>query len=650
MTFFENQLVARRKTTLLLSYFVLAVVFIILAVYIVSALLFTSTPDQASQAAISNLWNPDLFITVAIAVLCLVSVGSLYKVIVLASGGGKRVAESLGGEPILPGTKDPTERQLLNIVEEVAIASGVPVPPVYLLKHEQGINAFAAGFSIDDAVIGVTAGTVHNLNRDELQGVIAHEYSHIINGDMRLNLRLIGVLHGILLIGTLGYFLLRSGFYASHARSRSSNNNSGQSRAAIAIFGLALVVIGYIGVFFGKLIKAAVSRQREFLADASAVQFTRNPKGIAGALKKIAQLVSGSKIEHRNAEEASHLFFSNGLSQAFLNLLATHPPILERIKKIDPSFDGSLELESASTDPGSESVQNLSASELASGFSAAAGERFSITPDTVAKDVGMVSDRSLNVASKILNALPPLLLENAREPFGARLIIYLLLLDKNPEISTKQLKHLKLHETAPAYVLLSQLITHKDKITPAMRLALVDLTLPALKLLSSAQYLSFKENLKALANADNELSLFEYTLHHILVNSVDKSFKELQKAKHFSTVSESAKNDAAKRLISILALESSNNPELQNKAFTNGMAFLGSAKPATITTKEEASLEGLDRALSTLKNSDISFKEKLVKACTAAISADGTVTTVEAEILRVVGAALDCPIPPLLPA
>ena len=224
---------------------------------------------------------------------------------------------------------------MINVVEEMALASGVPVPPVYLLPEEQGINAFAAGYSPSDAVVAVTRGTAEQLSRDELQGVVAHEFSHILNGDMRLNIRLIGVLHGILLLGLIGRFLLRSGYYSGHRRN--SKDNSG---AVLLVMGLVLLVLGFVGSVCGNLIKAALSRQREYLADASAVQFTRNPGGIAGALKRIGAAVMGSSLKHSNASEMSHMYFSQGVWEGFTGMMATHPPLPKRIRALEPNWDG----------------------------------------------------------------------------------------------------------------------------------------------------------------------------------------------------------------------------------------------------------------------------------------------------------------------
>ena len=246
--------------------------------------------------------------------------------------GGTVVAERLGGRRVFPNTIDPAERRLLNVVEEMALASGVPVPPVFLLSEEQGINAFAAGYSPSDAVVGVTRGCAEQLTRDELQGVVAHEFSHILNGDMRLNMRLIGVLHGILLMGLIGRELLRLGAFGGGGALATKTT----APPHLLVIGLAFMIIGFLGLFIGNLIKAAVSRQREYLADASAVQFTRNPEGIAGALKRIGAAVFGSKLATPRAAEASHMYFAEGISSLF----ATHPPLNDRIARIEPQWDG----------------------------------------------------------------------------------------------------------------------------------------------------------------------------------------------------------------------------------------------------------------------------------------------------------------------
>ncbi|MFC1586411.1 M48 family metallopeptidase, partial [Fibrobacterota bacterium] len=321
MDFFEHQDKARKQTNVLVLYFIAAVTCIIGAVYLAGLLTFhfTRSPQQPGLPVPGLvLWDPQIFLYAALGTLGIVVLGSLYKTAVLAKG-GSAVAESLGGRLVNPNTNNPDERKLRNVIEEMALASGAPVPMIYVLDGEKGINAFAAGHTPHDAAIGVTLGCITLLSRDELQGVIGHEFSHILNGDMRLNLRLMGIIFGILCLAVIGRVLLYT--------------RGGKDRNPLVVFGLALIVIGAIGVFFGRLIQAALSRQREFLADASSVQFTRNPAGLSGALKKIGR--AGSQVASAHAGEASHLFFGNGLGKPFFGMLATHPPLDERISILE---------------------------------------------------------------------------------------------------------------------------------------------------------------------------------------------------------------------------------------------------------------------------------------------------------------------------
>ena len=306
MDFFARQDKARKKTKLLVFYFVVAVILIVVVNYLVALLVFAGVQsrqhhdDRYEQTPPLVLWNPQVFLGASLITLAIVSIGSAVKISQLA-GGGSIVAESMGGRLVNSNTTDPDERKLLNVVEEMAIASGVPMPKVYVLDNEEGINAFAAGHTTGDAAVAVTRTCMAKLSRDELQGVIGHEFSHILNGDMRLNIQLMGVLFGILCLATVGRILL-------YARSGSRDKNP------LPLIGIALLIIGSVGVFFGRLIQAAVSRQREFLADASSVQFTRNPAGLSGALQKVGGY--GSRIWSPNAPDAGHLFFGNAISDA----------------------------------------------------------------------------------------------------------------------------------------------------------------------------------------------------------------------------------------------------------------------------------------------------------------------------------------------
>ncbi|MEM7385873.1 MAG: M48 family metallopeptidase, partial [Verrucomicrobiota bacterium] len=336
MDFFESQDQARRKSRWLILYFLLAIAGIVGSVYLAAI----GVSHFVLKSGSFQLWQADTFLWVTVVTVIVIFGGSGFKTLQL-SGGGSVVALDLGGRRVDTDTTDTYERRLLNVVEEMAIASGVPVPDVYVLEREEGINAFAAGKTSSDAVVGVTRGCMTLLSRDELQAVVAHEFSHILNGDMRLNLRLIGLLHGILIVSILGQILMR---VMGEARWTSSSRDDRGGGAALflglLVFGLALWAIGAIGVFFGRMIKSAVSRQREFLADASAVQFTRNPDGMTGALKKIGAHSQHGLLKNPRAEEASHLFFSTGITNRLSAALATHPPLETRIERIDPSWDG----------------------------------------------------------------------------------------------------------------------------------------------------------------------------------------------------------------------------------------------------------------------------------------------------------------------
>ena len=436
MDFFQNQETARRKTGLLIAYFIAAVVLIVLLSYaiVAGAFLLAGRHDRPPLHSVVDLWDPGLFVVVSLGTLALIGGGSLYRVASLA-GGGHSVAEMMGGRPLSSQTTDPDERKILNVVEEMAIAAGTPVPPVYLLEQEDGINAFAAGYAPGDAVIGVTRGCIQNLTRDELQGVIAHEFSHIFNGDMRLNIRLIGALYGILLISMTGWIIFRSTAYGGLARDGDRRGSN-----PWPLVGLALYVLGYIGVFFGNLIKAAVSRQREFLADASAVQFTRNPDGIAGALKKIGALAEGSRVRDPEAQEASHLFFGDAVGH-LLGMFATHPPLVERIRRIDPSFEGDFSKVRVG---------------IADGPRPEAGPPTTLRPPVrpgrgvvgfspaqMVSRIGTVEPQQLAYASAVLSSLPDSLKALAYEPFGARAIVFALLVDNESEaVQATQLERL----------------------------------------------------------------------------------------------------------------------------------------------------------------------------------------------------------------
>ena len=652
MDFFEHQDRAQRKTKHLVVFFVLAVALIILAVYLAFVLALTGFHAKAGKPL--AIWNPELFFSVAGGTVLVVLLGSLYKIWELSKG-GEAVAAMLGGRLIEPSTKDLNERKLLNVVEEMAIASGMPVPPVFLLE-ERSINAFAAGFSPTDAVVGVTRGCMELLNRDELQGVIAHEFSHILNGDMRVNIRLIGVLNGILIIGILGYVVMRATAYggaSTHRRGRSDKGGGGA--LAIFVLGLLLMAIGYIGVFFGKLIKSALSRQREYLADASSVQFTRNPGGIASALKKIGGLSLGSGVSNEHAEEASHMFFGNALRPAFFNLLATHPPLDERIRRIDPAFDGTFPAVTraaaeASLTQGGASRLQPGVSRFDASAGTAAPRNVTVEPGKVVDQVGAPQVEHLRYAEKIVASIPDQILAEIREPYGARAVIYGLLTDADDAVARKQARLLAERADAAVCEETRKLLPVVRELSPHCRLPLVDLAIPALQRMSPAQYQSFRRDVEDLAGADEEIDLFEYTLQRVLLRNLGPKYGVAQ-SKSVQYYSLSGLTRECAQLLSTLAHvgQMAGDEGAVRRAFESGLAELRFEPGSLALVPADAcGLASVDAALDRLGTVSPKCKRTLISACAACISADRQVTVQEAELLRAIAASLDCPTPPLL--
>lgn len=631
MDFFQSQETARRKSSILVWYYCLAVVMIILSVYLVSMVLFQGAMLKSGhEFAPKSLWNPDLFFYIAGGTSLIVLLGTMYKISQL-SAGGATVAELLGGVEIEQNTGDLNERKILNVVEEMAIASGVPVPRVFILE-EGAINAFAAGFSPSDAVIGVTRGCVTQLNRDELQGVIAHEFSHILNGDMKLNIRLMGVLHGILVIGLIGYWIFRS-----TANSRSKKGNA----LPIVLFGLAVCAIGYIGVFFGKLIKSAVSRQREYLADSSAVQFTRNPVGIAGALKKIGGFAGGTRISNDHAEEASHFFFCNGLADSFMNLMATHPPLEDRIKRLDPLFE--MERAGQLGD-----VSRVSPPPLPDGGDGVSGvSRFAVRPASVIASVGAPTPAHVKHAAGLIAGLPQIFMDSVHEHEGARAVIFSLLINNDASARDLQLKHLEGHAEPAVYGKVLKLLSVAGRVGAECKLPLVDMAVPALKRISESQYNVMKNNIEFLVSADRQVDLFEYALQRILLRHVESAFRKIKASSvHYSGVGPVL--PACGRLLSCLAYWGADDAGTAAMAFDKGAERLDSGA-IVMSPVDACGLPMVDRSLIEIAAAAPQVKKIVLEACVTCIAADGYVTIEESELIRAIADSIDCPLPPFLP-
>lgn len=611
MDFFDKQARAQTRTKWLVCYFLLAVAGIILTLHIVLALIFGLA-----------LTDPDLFLMVSVGVVGLVTIGSIAKMVELSKG-GRAVAAMLGGVPVDFNSGDPAEQRLVNVVEEMSIASGVPVPEIYVLE-DSTINAFAAGHGPGDTAIGVTRGCIERLDRDELQGVIAHEFSHILHGDMRLNIRLIGVLNGILLLALIGGIVLRMGVYAP----RSDDSSEGRSKGAgVFVFlatGLALYLIGWIGVFFGRLIKAAVSRQREFLADASAVQYTRNPDGLAGALAKIAKF--SSRIESPRAEEASHLFFGNGVGDSWMALFATHPSIEERIGQIAPGFDIAAAKARAPVVPPKEPKGSRVGGRLAEAL--------------------LPGQPHVAEAAALLAGLPEFSKTASRELHGACALVYSLLLSEDPAMQARQAALLQADDALRREML--SFFARRGQLNSAQRIGLVDISIPTLRHMSREQYEVFRANVKQLVEADGEISLFEYTLQKILLRHLDMYFSNATGTTvQYKTLLPLLPEVGI--LLSALATMDPGTQEQKDDAFRSGVAEL-LVKPSAfpLERSDAVDLHAFDQALDKLAKAAPDVKRTVLTAGGAVVMHDGEVNDAQVEFLRAISDALDCPVPPFV--
>ncbi len=621
MNFFENQDQARRNSRRMLFLFVLSVIAVVAAVDVALSLAWTWTEHRPPPRTL-------LYWGAAGAIACILF-GSLREIVRL-SAGGESIAELAGGRLLASASQQPLERRLLNVVEEMAIASGVRVPRVYVLDNEGGINAFAAGRDVSHAVIGVTRGTLERLSRDELQGVIGHEFSHILNGDMSLNLRMIGVLAGIVSIGSLGAFVMR--------RVRGEGRNT----APVFLFGLALFAIGYTGLFCARLIKAALSRQREFLADASSVQFTRNPDGLCGALDQIRNAPAGALIGARYAEEMSHMFFGQALSLG--GFFATHPPLDERIQRINPGFQPVQYRARRDASPGAEIPEKTKPGGRRAGDIGIAWGRSAAESAAL---VGTLDAAKVDQAGTLLGALPAGLREALREPARAAAAVASLLAAAKPDVLESQLNALKSAGLADMAEPVRSSLPLTQGLSPAFHLPVVDLALPALKSAPEDAKKRLLGTLQALAYADRRLSLHEFVLLTLLRYQLAPAAKGLSLKKSLSDI-----RPEAGVLIAVIAHAGTRvdtageRAEALEKALAAGAQELG--MDAQAARDASLSLEAVSAALEAARGLAPLEKARLVKGLFAAVTADGVIRLGEAELMRLVGAVLDCPLPPLI--
>ena len=664
MDFFERQRQAKKKTGVLVFLFCVAVLLISLLNFLIIAVTIPLAGGDWNKGDFdfSTFLDPMLALWVVLGTFVVISLAGLYRKSQLS--GGSSIASMMGGRLVNMASTDADEQKLMNVVEEMAIASSVPMPEVYVMDGEKGINAFAAGYTVDDAVIGVTDGCMRRLHRDELQGVIAHEFSHILNQDMRLNFRLIAVVFGFLVLSQLGRLMLEIGANSSGRRSRSRDNEGGSIH--LVVIGVGLMASGGLGILMGNLLKSAVSRQREYLADSAAVQFTRNPEGLSGALKKIGALSTGSRLLTPHADEASHMFFGNGMRASWFSITATHPPLLERIKLLEPSFDGdfsevqfeerpspSIEATASSRGkqagipiPGVGDALGQALPPVVMGL-AAAGQARVASDDAVTDSIGNPTQQHIDFAAALLQSLPKPVREAAREPHDACALMFALLLDpKDGAVQKKQLAQVEdlFGETmAKATLNLSGEVAQLD---PRAKLPVADLAIGALRRLAREQFDYFTHLLESLAAADEQIDLFEFSLSKLVIRHLEPHFSK-QRRKTAQLYSLKRVGHECSVMISALACTAGSDDETIRKAQRTGAARLADATEVTPLPAAECGLNELDQALVILAGASPNLKRQLIQAAAATVSADGYLQIQEAELLRAVADSLDCPMPPL---
>lgn len=593
-------------------------------------------PDTQAQLAM----RLETHVVVTLGTIAIILLGSLWKISQLSAGGAS-VASLMGGREIGHDPHDAQERMLVNVVEEMSIASGVPMPAVYVLDAETGVNAFAAGFHSNDAVVAVTRGCIERLDRHELQGVIGHEFSHLLNGDMRLNLRLMGLVHGLLVIGLLGAFMMRMCSYSSNSR------RDNRVMLALLVIGLATYVIGYIGFFFGGLIKAAISRQREFLADSSSVQFTRNPAGLAGALKKLGAGYQEAAVANANSHEASHFFFGNAVSGDFFGLLATHPPLDERIRAIDPRWDG-VYPEPA---PIVHSDDAYDRRTMPAAASHPAVTRH-LDPLTLIARIGTVAPEHVDFSAALLASIPADVASAAREPYSARALTLCLLLDPDPTRASDPIDALVGRDPGLGGAV-RRLHPIVGQLGQGAHLPIIDLCIPALRQLSASQRDTFLAEVKACSRLGGA-RLSAYCMATLLAARLsDRTRGSSSPSGTILAILPLWPHLLV--LLSALARAGVDAPtELPGRPDEKVLAAFRAAAQRLLPDRgtdqvlsaEACGPDQIDAALTGIDRASPEVKRRIVTACAWCVSADGVVTVAEAELLRVISICLGCPMPP----
>ena len=668
MNFFEHQAQAERKTFRLVICYILGLFLTFLAIHaIVTSVVIIATDEFRGSSAygenqsdddlyddfgemfVPQFLNPELLLIDLALVVLVVGGGTLYKTSQLKRIDGDGIAQMYGGVRIQERGASWKEKRLLNIVEEMAIASGIHVPNVYVLRNESGINAFAAGNSEPTSVVAVTQGALDYLSRDELEGVIAHEFSHILHHDTRLNMRLIGILFGLEMIALIGYIILRSTPTVTVGEGKKG------SGSLILIVGLGLLVIGLLGQLFANIIRAAVSRQREFLADASAVQYTRNPAGISGALKKIGSRV-GARVTNSKAVEGSHLFFGNIFDGSLLSgIFNTHPDLTERIRRIDPQFNGEYpkavqqqvnpdgsEPEPAQKADSGENLKNILGRMMGEFGQRVSGAGSAAIASAILSAAGNVTQQKIQVAKALLENIPPNVEEKIKDRFGATAAVLAVLLSSEPSQHEKELGFLRENLSADVLKDIGTIAEDLKGITDAVKIPIVQKAFPYLRTMPKSDYLKLRRIILSLMKSDGQIDLLEFTIAGFVVNDLDLYFRLVPApVETLSQVDQIV--GPFREVASFLARTGSDDEAEAQKAFAAAASSLGLS--VSILPKEQCVPAEFSQALNTLTHTEAPLRQQILEALYACISSDCRINEREGELIRAVTAYLNCPMP-----
>jgi Zn-dependent protease with chaperone function len=659
MDFFGAQARARRDSHLLGWMFALCVgaVVLVLGALILAVLRVAAAVGRNASPLEASLWDwatqhPGKTALTLLALLGFIGGASLWRMLQLREGGGY-VARSVGGVRVERDAQDPRRRLLHNVVEEMAIASGVPVPEVYVLEQEDGINAFAAGHTSANAAVAVTRGALTRLNREQLQGVIAHEFSHILNGDMRISIRLLGMIFGLMAVAALGRGMLRTVRLAARSR------DAGRAGAFILVIGAALAVIGYVGWVMARLLQAWISRRRESLADASAVQFTRNPEGLKEALVRVAAMGEARRYANGGMEQVAHMLFAHGARSLF----ATHPPMLERIQALDRSINAerleSLKRQALKTWQAQPPERDAALPERSA---ATAGAGVDLQPGPagapviaavavpaaaalIAASAGDPAPRHLDQAVALRRALPPMLRASAEQPEGAQAILLSIVTFADHAVRERRLEFIGARLGSGMRARVQQVADVSAALPPLLRLPAVLQLVPALRALPDAERLLFTQVLRELMRLDGGLSVFEYALEKLAVRAL--LAQQQPRPPHGTRTLAECERDLG-IVFAVLARSGARELAQARQAYEAGLApLLPRHRPAYGTI--DAWVPLFDDALDRLCELQVAAKQLLIEGLVRTIAHDGMLSPSEAELLRAICAVLECPLPPVLP-